>query len=107
MKVVRGIVYALVGLVVLFVAFSATMHIEQETAAAVAPAVSSIDDSALIREKRIRIGMDEASLVKSWGKPQSINTHTSAQRERKQYVYGDGQYVYVTDGVISSISQQQ
>lgn len=43
----------------------------------------------------VQIGMTkEDVLSSSWGKPQSINTTTSASGTREQWVYGNGNYLY-------------
>jgi len=49
-----------------------------------------------IANKKIRIGMDALQLGLSWGPPKDINSTTTTNLKRSQYVYGDfGPYVYL------------
>ena len=51
-----------------------------------------------------RIGMTKGDvLASSWGKPSSVNTTINASGSREQWVYGDGYYLYFTNGVLESI----
>ena len=45
----------------------------------------------------------EGKIVKVLGQPQTINTTKTTYGERKQYVYGDGRYVYTQNGVITGM----
>lgn len=38
-----------------------------------------------------------------WGKPEKTNITATASGRHEQLVYGGGQYVYLTDGVVTSI----
>jgi hypothetical protein len=50
-----------------------------------------------------KIGLDAEGVRKScWGKPQRINTTTTANHTHEQWVYGGG-YLYLDDGVVTSI----
>jgi hypothetical protein len=50
-----------------------------------------------------RIGLDAEGVRKScWGYPQRINTTTNARGTHEQWVYGGG-YLYLDDGVVTSI----
>jgi hypothetical protein len=52
----------------------------------------------------VRLGMTGEQVVgSSWGKPKSINTTITTRGKHAQWVYGGGQYVYLTDGVVTSI----
>ena len=42
-------------------------------------------------------------LASSWGKPQEINTTTTAHGVREQWVYRGYNYLYFTDGVLTAI----
>lgn len=58
-------------------------------------------EAKLILEKKIALGMSEKALIKSWGKPDDINTSVGRWGVHKQYVYGS-QYVYVENGEITA-----
>ena len=114
MKAIRIIVYSFVGLVVFVIAFSATMSGQTELQPAepivdtdLQPAKPAVDTAQLIRDGKVWVGMSESDLVKSWGKPERVNTDTYASGQHKQYVYGNRQYVYVVNGVVSAISQSE
>lgn len=59
----------------------------------------------LIEKRLIRIGFTARQLVLSWGKPESINRTITASGKHEQWVYGDGQYVYLTNGTVTSMQQ--
>ena len=46
--------------------------------------------------------MSEAALLKSWGKPQDINTSVGNWGVHKQYCYENYKYVYVENGYVTS-----
>lgn len=50
------------------------------------------------------IGMSKTEvLASSWGKPESINTTTTRNGRREQWVYGGNNYLYFEDGVLEAI----
>jgi hypothetical protein len=53
----------------------------------------------------VRIGMTQDQVINgsNWGKPQKINRTTTRYGTREQWVYGDGNYLYFEDGVLTSI----
>lgn len=53
--------------------------------------------------KSIRLGMTADQVRSSWGNPRSINATITARGKHEQWVYGIGQYVYLTDGVVTTI----
>lgn len=58
--------------------------------------------------ERPRVGMtsDEVlALAWPWGKPEKVNTTTTAHAVREQWVYGAGRYLYFIDGVLTSIQE--
>lgn len=56
------------------------------------------------KKKGISIGMGKAQVVaSSWGKPQSINTTTSAYGNREQWVYASRSYLYFENGILTTI----
>jgi hypothetical protein len=51
-----------------------------------------------------RVGLTaEAVRASCWCKPYRINETVTASHRHEQWVYGSGQYVYLTDGVVTSI----
>jgi len=63
----------------------------------------SAEDQAAIRKHRIHIGMDKQAVILSWGRPEDINSSTSALRTREQWVYGLKTYVYFEGGEVTFI----
>lgn len=64
----------------------------------------------LQRRKRqgVTIGMTEDDVLKSaWGRPQKINATQYATGTREQWVYGNGNYLYFRDGVLTSIQSSR
>jgi hypothetical protein len=56
------------------------------------------------RKNGVDIGMTMAEVQdSSWGKPQSINRSTYATHTREQWVYGNRNYLYFQNGVLTSI----
>lgn len=61
-------------------------------------------EAARRRKQGVSIGMTrEEVLASSWGKPQRVNTTTTAYRVREQWVYGDNNYLYFENGILTSI----
>jgi hypothetical protein len=59
--------------------------------------------AAALKSEGASIGMSpDQVLASSWGKPRKINTTTTAQGERQQWVYSGG-YLYFTNGVLTAI----
>lgn len=52
-----------------------------------------------------KMGMTSSQVINrtSWGPPRSINTTTTAGRVAEQWVYGDGDYLYLTNGRVTAI----
>ena len=66
------------------------------------------DDVATIACRKIRIGMDVEQVTAAWGRPQDINTTTTAYGRSDQFVWEDSdglpyQYAYFDDGILTSI----
>ena len=53
-------------------------------------------------DKSIWIGMTESMLMESWGQPKDVNTTVTKYSTSKQFVYGNGRYVYVVNGIVDS-----
>ena len=52
-----------------------------------------------------RIGMTALTVrtKTQWGEPESVNRTTTQSGTREQWVYGDGQYLYFTNGRLTAI----
>jgi len=79
----------------------------RNAAAAVAKAVAGKQaDLAKRKREGVRIGMTKQEVYESsWGRPDKVNTTTTARAVREQWVYrnrGSG-YLYFEDGVLTSI----
>ncbi len=61
-----------------------------------------------IAKQQVVIGMTAAEVVRSWGKPDKINSSASRDSRHEQWVFsrdrdiGRTQYVYLENGVVSS-----
>lgn len=58
-------------------------------------------------QQNVSIGMTAEQVQLAWGKPQRINNTIFSGRERQQWVYGVGDYLYIEDGVLRSIQTSQ
>jgi hypothetical protein len=56
---------------------------------------------ALVRAQKIQLGMSEAALLCSWGRPERVNRSVGSWGEHKQYIYS-GANVYVENGKVTS-----
>lgn len=53
-----------------------------------------------------QIGMTAAEVVKtSWGRPNDINRTTTASNIHEQWVYYGGRYVYLDNGIVTTIQE--
>jgi hypothetical protein len=57
----------------------------------------------LIVASKVRVGMPEEAAILSWGHPRKVNRTTTDSNTREQWVYGDGHYLYFTNGKLTSI----
>ena len=57
----------------------------------------------VLLEKKVRIGMTSEMCRLGWGKPNKINRTTTTYCVREQWVYGNGNYLYFEDGVLTAI----
>jgi hypothetical protein len=70
-----------------------------------ATAKREADQKALCaRVGGVRVGLTAEGVLKScWGKPARINTTVTATHKHEQWAYSRGEYVYLTDGIVTSI----
>ena len=61
------------------------------------------EDGTIIANNKVRIGMTKEMCKDSWGKPNSINSTTSAYGTREQWVYVGGNYLYFENGILTTI----
>jgi len=58
-------------------------------------------DIPYIRDRRLKVGMDECSVVAIYGKPAALNRTNHAGGRSDQFVYRDrGVYVYTENGIV-------
>ena len=56
------------------------------------------------KREGVAIGMTKAEALASvWGRPKKINRTTTARGEAEQWVYGDNNYLYFDDGILTAI----
>lgn len=61
-------------------------------------------DKARKKKEGVLIGMTEQDVLdSSWGRPENVNTTTTAYGTRSQWVYRSGNYLYFEDGKLTSI----
>lgn len=56
-----------------------------------------------IFQHKVWVGMSKDEAIESWGKPKDINTTITENMEREQWVYGEGQYLYLENGIVTTI----
>ncbi|MDM0041845.1 hypothetical protein QTI05_22585 [Variovorax sp. J22R193] len=62
------------------------------------------DEKARKRREGVSIGMSkEDVLASSWGKPEKVNTTTTARGTREQWVYGGHNYLYFVGETLTTI----
>lgn len=54
-----------------------------------------------IKDKQIFVGMGQAALIESWGRPSDINESAGAWGIRHQYVYPGLRFVYIEKGKVT------
>jgi hypothetical protein len=55
-----------------------------------------------VLNRRIALGMTAEMVRLAWGRPTDINRTTTARGTWEQWVYGDGAYVYLQNGVVTA-----
>ncbi len=63
----------------------------------------SDDELKKMKEGNIWIGATSEHLLLSWGTPVDINSTLTATSQKEQWVYSSGNYVYLTNGLVSAI----
>jgi flavodoxin len=60
-------------------------------------------EKARKKQEGVTIGMSQQDVLdSSWGKPDRVNRTTTANGVREQWVYGHGNYLYFTNGVLTA-----
>jgi hypothetical protein len=57
----------------------------------------------IILEGSVQIGMTKQMCIESWGKPEDINTTIGSYGRHEQWVYGNGNYLYFENGILTTI----
>ncbi len=57
----------------------------------------------LAKQKTVAIGMEPRHVELAWGRPRDINRTIGNGYVHEQWVYGGGRYVYIDDGIVTSI----
>lgn len=61
-------------------------------------------EKARKKKEGVSIGMSQQDVIdSSWGRPEHVNTTTTARGTRQQWVYGSRGYLYFDDGVLTAI----
>lgn len=62
-------------------------------------------ESKVKKSQGVHIGMSAQDVLdSSWGRPRTINRSVYSFGTREQWVYGDGNYLYFSDGVLTSVT---
>ena len=56
-----------------------------------------------IFQHKVWVGMSKDEAIESWGKPKDANTTIRENMKREQWVYGEGQYLYLENGIVTII----
>jgi hypothetical protein len=65
---------------------------------------AAMAEAAYRRGQGVEIGMTRERVLQSqWGRPQKVNTTTTARGTREQWVYGGGNYLYFENGILTTI----
>lgn len=57
---------------------------------------------AAVKSKKIRLGMTSKLVRCIYGAPVDVNTTVTGSGAREQWVYGEGEYLYFTNGVLTA-----
>jgi hypothetical protein len=61
----------------------------------------------LIKNQKVKVGMSEEQVILSWGEPQKNNKSVGNFGVHEQWVYGNGQYLYLENKVLTSFQTSQ
>jgi hypothetical protein len=111
-KKTHPFVWALAILFGVSMLIGVVMQVKQAPEVAAAKAQAGVDakaeaeaeakrQAAMVKEHRIWVGMTQAQLVKSVGKPEKVNRTVTSNGKSEQWIY-HGNYVYVVDGVVTA-----
>jgi hypothetical protein len=64
----------------------------------------TMDEARTVASGRINVGMSAEMVRASWGAPEHINESTYRSGTHEQWVYGSRNYVYLENGIVTSIS---
>ncbi len=72
----------------------------------------SREDCATIAAHKVNIGMTSEQVRAAWGRPQRVNADifkdlSGIEHRRDQWVMNDSEYVYFTDGVMTTLQQSK
>lgn len=77
---------------------------ERERKEAEEKARKEAEEKARKKSQGVHIGMTKQEVLDSmWGKPNYINTTTTQYGVHEQWVYGNGNYLYFEDGILTTI----
>ena len=105
-------VWALAGLFGVSMLIGMVMQVKQAPEVAAVKAQAAVDakadaeaevkrQAAMVKAHKIWVGMTEAQLLKSIGKPEKVNRTVTANGKSEQWVY-HGNYIYVENGVVTA-----
>lgn len=60
---------------------------------------------AAVRAHAVRIGMTDDEAELAWGTPETVNTTEYQGRYTEQWVYGNGRYLYLENGIVWAIQR--
>jgi hypothetical protein len=67
----------------------------------------SSDQRERVRAGQIWVGAEAVVAEVAWGRPARVNRTATAAGTREQWIYGDRQYIYVDNGIITAIQTSQ
>jgi hypothetical protein len=59
---------------------------------------------AAITAKQVRVGMTGLQAERAWGRPEKINRSEYGRRIEEQWVYPGGNYIYLTNNKVTSVT---
>lgn len=81
-----------------------SLYAKIEPAVARERAKAAAAERARLKSQGVRIGMTaDQVLVSSWGRPERVNTTTTARGSREQWVYRGSNFLYFENGILTAI----